>query len=224
MQGIKLSEDLSKECIKSCQENGLIVKPFLAVYGDAVHENYSSLKLFPWPNTKDSRDTEGVRGCFISHFLLWKKCVELKKSILICEHDALMIRPLTKELIDQKYDVLNLDAHSRTARDYESHLLKNKGIKIRKHGHKNMSLVFLDTISIPGAHSYIITPQGAQKIIDFTLQRGMLPADIAINCVSCDLYKSDTSYFRINPQYWLGSKRKSKYSFTRNKDLARKMI
>jgi GR25 family glycosyltransferase involved in LPS biosynthesis len=119
MQGIKLSEDLANECIDSGKENGLIIKPFYATYGDNVTIEYNQLNLRPWPNTKDSRDTEGVRGCFISHFKLWQKCIDIGKPILICEHDAIMIRPVSQKLLNQTFDVLNLDPYSRTAKDYE---------------------------------------------------------------------------------------------------------
>ena len=34
---------------------------------------------------------DNVGACFASHYLLWKKCVELNEPILILEHDALFI-------------------------------------------------------------------------------------------------------------------------------------
>ena len=30
----------------------------------------------------------GVRGCFLSHFSLWKKCIDLNVPICILEHDV----------------------------------------------------------------------------------------------------------------------------------------
>lgn len=55
-------------------------------------------KLFDWGSTnlainqenakcRDMMSRPGVRGCFMSHYLLWKKCLEINEPIGIFEHD-----------------------------------------------------------------------------------------------------------------------------------------
>lgn len=37
--------------------------------------------------------TETEKSCFFSHFLLWKKCIELREKIVILEHDCVPFNP-----------------------------------------------------------------------------------------------------------------------------------
>ena len=37
-------------------------------------------------------------GCSMSHFMLWKKCVELDEPILILEHDSVFLRPFPDDI------------------------------------------------------------------------------------------------------------------------------
>ena len=47
-------------------------------------------EILPYPNTfNDYARPDNVGACFASHYLLWKKCVELDEPILILEHDAI---------------------------------------------------------------------------------------------------------------------------------------
>jgi glycosyl transferase family 25 len=147
---------------------------------------------------------KGVKGCFLSHFLLWKKCLELNKPILILEHDALAIRELPKDILDYNYDILNLDYASRQIENYWEYVETDHGLEIlswekssrKGYGGYNKS-------SIPGIHGYIIKPSGAEKLIKFSKQQGTLPADIQINSLVVDLKYTKTSYVKINPKYWL---------------------
>ena len=39
-----------------------------------------------WDRTIHNMDVQS--GCFLSHYSLWKKCIELKEPIIILEHDV----------------------------------------------------------------------------------------------------------------------------------------
>ncbi|MBT7802283.1 MAG: hypothetical protein HN551_13685 [Tateyamaria sp.] len=229
MNGNKISEELASDCLASGKKFGLKITKFNAVWGDSVEKEYNNYNLKPFPGLypfwkfwkfKSNRDTKGVRGCFLSHFILWKKCLSDNKPLIIFEHDALVIRPLDiNNLLSKFDDVLNLDAFFRVAPVYEEWLKKNNG--------NGVSLLF-DTLPaasglklyknthIKGLHAYIIKPPGAKKLIEKTYSEGVLPADIAVNSVWCNLYRTDTSLCQINLKYWSDKDRKFTYSYTKS--------
>src|SRR6056300_1281258 len=56
-------------------------------------------------------------ACFLSHYRLWLKCVELDEPILIFEHDALFTRRLPLDpLLESKYSVISLNDPSGCTR------------------------------------------------------------------------------------------------------------
>lgn len=219
MKGKPVSEELAKECVESGKQFNIDIKEFDAVWGDQVSKEYANQQLRPYFKLKSSRDTKGVRGCFLSHFLLWKKSLEENKPLLIFEHDALIIRHIDTEYLLTKFDdVLNLDAFSRVEKNYETWLKKDRGKNVNLWTETLPSKTGFDLFNhtnIKGLHSYIIKPSGAKKLIDKTYKVGVLPADIAVNSAWCNLYRTDTSLCRINPKYWLDDKKKSRNSYTR---------
>lgn len=109
----------------------------------------------------------GVKGCFLSHFHLWKKCIELGEPIMILEHDAF----ITRDIPDVEFeDVLHLDAWRFSEEpehcDYDvaEHLEEVKG-------HNTMR----------GAYAYIIKPKAAKKLIEMTFTQGYTAADMHIS-------------------------------------------
>ena len=222
MMGNEISEDLARECLASCKEHNIEASLFPAVWGDSVAQVYEDCKLRPFYNLKDSRDTKGVRGCFLSHYLLWKEVMESGQPMLIFEHDALVVHDLSTNILTYSFGVLNLDSYSRTAEDYEAHFNRPPINGVRANAVEvprlNRNFDTFEKMSIKGLHAYIIKPSGAKDLIVFTHEYGMLPADIAVNSISCDLWVTNSSLCRVNPKYWIDKKRKSKNSFTRTKD------
>ena len=45
--------------------------------------------------------TSGEVGCFLSHYGLWKKCIELDEPILILEDDAIVTDRFSYERLDE---------------------------------------------------------------------------------------------------------------------------
>lgn len=95
----------------------------------------------------------GVVGCFLSHYLLWKKCVKDNENICILEHDTIIYDKLPNIQFD---DVLKLV----------------KGPETKK--------MYLGEWWASGA-AYCITPSGAKKIINFSETFGAMPADTMLN-------------------------------------------
>lgn len=137
---------------------------------------------------------------FFSHYNLWMKCLELNESILILEHDATICNEINLDLLKSfNGDILNLGAPS-----WGSHiqgnwpnpwLLLSDGIRKRpicknKHDvfdYTNKNHCPCDSRWLYGAQSYVITPQGAKKLID-GIEEGILPADIYIRQELVDIY------------------------------------
>jgi len=110
----------------------------------------------------------GVMGCFYSHYRLWKKCVELNETICIFEDDVKIVRPLVPVKFE---DILIVVLGARKNRKYQHYLLSPEG-KAKAEEYFNASM--------PGTPGYMITPQGAKKLLD-AYQKTFLPSDNAIN-------------------------------------------
>jgi len=119
--------------------------------------------------SKEKMKSPGLIGCFYSHFLLWKKCAELDKPIIIMEDDNVLTRPfIPVEWQDVLILVLGHPAKSR----YFQHLLKNPT--------GNPRAIYYNRSSMPGACGYALKPCGAKKLVE-TYKNTYLPADNCIN-------------------------------------------
>lgn len=198
-----VSLEQSQDCIESFKKNHIYVEIFYGIYKHNLNDTWNAENLVFFHKLKESKKRDGVRGCFLSHYLLWKKCIELNEAILILEHDAISLRPLPKNILDCDFEVLNLDYASRQIKDYWRHVEKDFGEFIYPWPSSiSKGYSGYNKSSIPGIHAYIIKPQGAAKLIEFTKSEGVLPADIQINSKVLDLRYTETSYAKINPKYW----------------------
>jgi glycosyl transferase family 25 len=111
----------------------------------------------------------GVKGCFFSHYNLWKKCVELDEPIIIWEDDIV----LTREFIPVEWDDVLVVAlgHPAKSERYINYLLDPTSEPAASE-YRNSSM--------PGCCGYAIKPLAAKKLIE-TYANTFLPADNAIN-------------------------------------------
>lgn len=116
-------------------------------------------------------DRPGVRGCFLSHWLLWKHCVELDATIGIFEHDVEFLKEPTNLPVFQ--DVLKL------VEGFEPRRPMPAGVWYE------------------GSSGYLITPNGAKKLIDWTLLNGCLPSDVAIGHDIVDIVLSQDNSVQL---------------------------
>jgi len=113
--------------------------------------------------------TPGVKGCFYSHYGLWKRCVELDEPIVIWEDDIVLSRPL---IPIEFQDVLVLAlGHPTKSQGYLSYLEDPTGEPEAQEYRQ---------ASMPGCCGYAIKPHAAKKLVD-TYEKTFLPADNAIN-------------------------------------------
>ena len=119
----------------------------------------------------------GVQGCFLSQYLLWKKCSDTNKAICIFEHDVIFQKPMGDIIMT---DVYKFEGFKRA-----------KPIKAGNW--------------YEGARAYCIQPSGARKILNWVHTYGAMPADwmlcdgiveMEFDMGSKVIYKSDESYTR----------------------------
>ena len=122
-------------------------------------------------------------ACFLSHYLLWKRCIELDEPIIIHEHDACYFN--NSELpLDQfnksYYDIIGLNDPSRATRLaslYHEKVQESEGNIVRA--------PIIDQHMVPqgiaGNSSYHIKPRGAREMVSITEQYGAWPND-ALMC------------------------------------------
>ena len=207
------------DAIASGKQFGINVIPHPGVYTD-VHAKMTKEGLIINPAgshkiLRRGNDGKGVLGCFLSHYFLWKKCVELDVPIGVLEYDAIIIKPLPENILAQFNDYLNLDytrnvyytkekgskGHAYVA---QIELEKNNPIKISQLQEncksKSHEFKYINNNHIRGAFGYIIKPTGATKLINATKKHGILPADIQPNLLYCNMHHANPSIVMLNPK------------------------
>jgi hypothetical protein len=91
-------------------------------------------------------DKPGALGCFLSHYILWNKCVDTNQPIVVLEDDANILSPMIT--ISTNLDVVKLHA-PRACKEH-------------------------DTLGrwSPGAFGYWLSTSGAKKMIDHCKSAG----------------------------------------------------
>ena len=115
------------------------------------------------PGHEEIFDISAEMGCFASHYLLWKKCVELNEPIVILEDDVEFCAPVLplrfREIIHLGRPSLPLNA------------------KIIEASPDKYQEVYNPFNYLLGTYAYGVTPQAAQKLIDATHEMVIRPTD-----------------------------------------------
>jgi hypothetical protein len=128
---------------------------------DLIKMSYDTYRSWrdPYHNRKF---THGEIGCMLSHFGVWKKCIELNEPVLVFEDD---IEFLPNFNLDEVLDVLSKNEFVYLSR-------KDIGKQPRK---------ISDTLSIPTYSywtcAYALTPVAAKKLCNNFAYNNILPAD-----------------------------------------------
>ena len=122
-----------------------------------LFENYKQQKRFV---RKGYDLLPGEKGCFASHYLLWKKCVELGTPIVVLEDD-IEILPSFKHCVSTLLPVCNQFGLIR---------LHNSGTSVNESpAHRyHVSDLHINDFTKPclGTQGYIISPEAAKKLMD----------------------------------------------------------
>jgi len=164
---IERSVQCAQRCIKSGKRNGMKIDMYDAV----TPRNVNVYRMME----EEGIDTQGfveqysrLENCiaaFLSHYSLWKKCMEDNETYTIFEHDAYIVQPINDSLIFDK--VVSLGKPS-----YGGYNMPSFGV-----GPLRSKRYF------PGAHAYRLTPAGARVLVE-QAQRHARPTDVFLNLES----------------------------------------
>lgn len=176
--------------------NDFDIEKYDAIVPDQVDElmkQYNIKWTYPWIgrlldlksglmlSAYETADPKKRIACFLSHYQLWKKCVELNEPLFIFEHDALFTSQVDLGLLSfAKYDIIALNnpiGATRKSREFHDKV-KNSPLPI-------MTVPKIDDDQIPqglpGNSAYYIKPKGALKLLGLVKEHGAWPND-AIMC------------------------------------------
>lgn len=121
-------------------------------------------EILPYENTFDKyQRPNNVGACFASHYLLWKKCIEINEPILILEHDAIF----KDNLPDIDFSMcVNFGRPSYIRPDYIIHEEPKDGLHP------------LEKYNFLGHHAYAIKPEAAKIFCEDVKRRVLSPNDV----------------------------------------------
>ncbi len=198
---VDFSVQISKSCIEQAKKFNVEVIPFQGIHGHNSSKFLKKFSLKPKYFFKNGR--RGVVGCFLSHYLLWKECIKTQRPYLILEHDGYFINKLPLKILDSFNDVLKLDNESPYLENYDEKLAALKSFEVSKYYNPNARDLDLNETGnyMHGAYSYIIKPEGAEKLILWINKNGFLPTDIQIGDKIVDIKVVKPTIVRLHPIY-----------------------
>lgn len=194
-----LSTSLAADCI--IQANKHNVNPYIwpavngAIYGE---RKFSEHQIKPF--MIQHLNVPGVIGCFLSHYELWLKCIELDETILVLEHDGFLLSQLPDNINDMFQDVLYLDPFKPTEPDYNS-LVENNVVACDSVFSPEANGSSFAGEFLTGAYGYCIKPAAAKALVDFSKNIGALPADVIIGRDIVDIKCTTANFLRLHPFY-----------------------
>jgi glycosyl transferase family 25 len=149
IQDNERSVKAAKSCIRSAAYYGLQVEMFDAITPkDNLEELLRKADILPIRFEEKYSRTPNAIAAFLSHYSLWKKCVEDDEEYTIFEHDAIVVDNIPENLY--YYSVINLGKPS-----------------YGKWNQPSLGVGMLTSKEyFPGAHAYRLKPEGAQALIN----------------------------------------------------------
>lgn len=151
------SEQYGSACLASARLHGWNIERFNAIDGRSISldelKNYGLFVNQKRKKVSKQFRRPGVLGCFLSHYTLWNKCIELNEPIGIFEQDSIILSSPPPNL--EFTDILKLYGFNKMPREAAGEWY-----------------VY--------ANAYIIKPVAAKKLIHWIKINGILPADIQL--------------------------------------------
>jgi len=161
----ELSKEYAKTAADSCLSVGIEPQYFCGYHNMSSYQAFSQtgVKL---PNLVDDPKKSRIApwGCATAgHVAIWKKIADGDdNTVIVLEHDALMLHPLTIEIPDGVMAVLGYKLHDPKRYNHVRAGAPKRLVNINTH---------------QGAHAYAITKKTAQMLID-ELESGVSPGNI----------------------------------------------
>ena len=204
----KFSVKMANQTIESLKSFNIEYELFEGVKGKEGKKILADHNRYPSVHINEHHWTDGTIGCLASHYLLWEKCSKQNEPFLVLEQDAIIVRD-PKKILDDIDKICHLDATNPFDLDNPNHFqaynseITNYKPGISKYPKNNF---YGDKVSklIPegcfrGTYGYIITPKGADDILQFTKNHGLLPSDGCLNHRATNLQRANSTYVRLNP-------------------------
>ena len=160
------SEQLAAECLISAKKFNWDVEVFPAVNGNTITEQtWLDYGLKISGHRPADLKYKGTQGCFLSHWTLWNRCVDLNTPVVILEQDAII-------------------------EGYYPTIPETNGI-IKLHPAYNVEE---DTISgtwTSSTHAYYIEPKTAKHVIEFVKNNGWMAVDVLLGSNVVDIYHTN---------------------------------
>ena len=184
IQGNKVSEQLTQQCLASCEKVGqpnVNVFPAFDATGSKVKVQQHDLGL-PVGELGSIKVPEFLQGqaflnflrlkrcdllmtqiaCFLSHYSLWCMCLDKDRPIVILEHDAVMVKPFLRHNYLNNIVYLGGSEQARgSLRDTDT---------IPPHASDQQGL---DRF-ICRAHAYSIDPIMAKNLVSYAIHHGII--------------------------------------------------
>ena len=167
------SMNVAKRCLESAkrynEHHGMELWPAVSKFEALDFFKSHQLTWFHTDyNLERKKDPLPEMGCFASHYMLWKHCIELNQAIIILEHDAIIRSPIPP--LKFKHIIML----SRFA-------FGQKKYRIGKITMPSPREIFYPLDRLAAAHCYAITPKGAQILTKVAQHNIIVPADAFIN-------------------------------------------
>lgn len=151
---VKISKEFAQDCADSCEKHNLPYEFIKAVEFLKPDEAFKSVGTFRTPNYNN---TMGNCCCHSSMIKCWRRIIELQKTCLILEHDALIVGDV-KTLDIPDMAVVTFGFRVKDIKHYKPIGPAEKLHKLNK--------------SI-GCHAYAITPKTAEWLVEDVEKNGV---------------------------------------------------
>jgi len=155
LKGIKESEELAQKALSSARKHGYDASIFSAIKpkdNPLQIFNKHGINMDGWVKDKNP----AALACWASHFLLWKKCIDMDEPFLILEHDAIVESKFPNHLIKRVKQIVNLGG--------PAYIDSVKNIENIEHIRKGLGRL-RSNYKFCGTHGYVVTP-GIDEIIE----------------------------------------------------------
>lgn len=205
LKGIESSESLADECVKTGKDHGIDIEKFDGIFGQgAIDKHTTMLGIKPWKkNIKKGR--LGVKGCFLSHYTLWLKCIELNEPLVIFEQDAMILNPIPTDIHYYFDEFLMLDPFNKFNKNYylkHQESINNNQKIVEYFNPDSRKKYSIDTEYAMGTHAYIIKPEAAKKLKTTVKETGYYPADMQCNKGIINLQTVTQPIASVNKKYY----------------------
>ena len=184
IEGNKVSEQLTQQCLASCEKVGqpnVNVFPAFDATGSKVKVQNHDLGL-PIGELGSIKVPEFLQGqaflnflrlkrcdllmtqiaCFLSHYSLWCMCLDKDRPIVILEHDAVMVKPFLR------HNYLNNIVYLGGSEQIHGSLMDTDTIPPHASDQQGLDRF------ICRAHAYSIDPIMAKNLVSYAIHHGII--------------------------------------------------